>query len=72
MVVPAIIYALFNFNQPTIIGWGIPMATDIAFALGILSLVGKKAPKGIIIFLTALAIVDDFGSYYSNCYILYK
>ncbi len=62
MVVPAIIYALFNFNQPTIVGWGIPMATDIAFALGILSLVGKKAPKGIIIFLTALAIVDDLGA----------
>lgn len=62
MVVPAIIYALFNFNQPTVIGWGIPMATDIAFALGILSLVGKKAPKGIIIFLTALAIVDDLGA----------
>lgn len=62
MVVPAIIYVLFNFNQPTIIGWGIPMATDIAFALGILSLVGKKAPKGIIIFLTALAIVDDLGA----------
>ncbi|NMF07258.1 Na+/H+ antiporter NhaA [Clostridium beijerinckii] len=62
MVVPAIIYVLFNFNQPTIMGWGIPMATDIAFALGILSLVGKKAPKGIIIFLTALAIVDDLGA----------
>ena len=62
MVVPAIIYVLFNFNQTTIIGWGIPMATDIAFALGILSLVGKKAPKGIIIFLTALAIVDDLGA----------
>ncbi|WP_026889431.1 Na+/H+ antiporter NhaA [Clostridium beijerinckii] len=62
MIVPAIIYVLFNFNQPTIIGWGIPMATDIAFALGILSLVGKKAPKGIIIFLTALAIVDDLGA----------
>ncbi|MBN7576649.1 MULTISPECIES: Na+/H+ antiporter NhaA [Clostridium] len=62
MVVPAIIYVLFNYNQPTIIGWGIPMATDIAFALGILSLVGKKAPKGIIIFLTALAIVDDLGA----------
>lgn len=62
MIVPAIIYVLFNYNQPTIIGWGIPMATDIAFALGILSLVGKKAPKGIIIFLTALAIVDDLGA----------
>jgi len=62
MIVPAIIYALFNYNKPTISGWGIPMATDIAFALGILSLVGKKAPKGIIVFLTALAIVDDLGA----------
>lgn len=62
MIVPAIIYALFNYNEPTITGWGIPMATDIAFALGILSLVGRKAPKGIIIFLTALAIVDDLGA----------
>ena len=62
MIVPAIIYALFNYNKPTITGWGIPMATDIAFALGVLSLVGKKAPKGIIVFLTALAIVDDLGA----------
>lgn len=62
MVVPAIIYALFNYKEPTITGWGIPMATDIAFALGILSLVGRKAPKGIIVFLTALAIVDDLGA----------
>jgi NhaA family Na+:H+ antiporter len=62
MIVPAIIYALFNYNKSTIAGWGIPMATDIAFALGILSLVGRKAPKGIIVFLTALAIVDDLGA----------
>ncbi|BCZ46744.1 Na(+)/H(+) antiporter NhaA [Clostridium gelidum] len=62
MIVPAIIYALFNYKEPTISGWGIPMATDIAFALGILSLVGRKAPKGIIVFLTALAIVDDLGA----------
>lgn len=62
MIVPAVIYAIFNFNTPTITGWGIPMATDIAFALGILSLVGKKAPKGIVVFLTALAIVDDLGA----------
>lgn len=62
MIVPAIIYALFNYNEPTLTGWGIPMATDIAFALGILSLVGRKAPKGIIVFLTALAIVDDLGA----------
>lgn len=62
MVVPAIVYALFNLNQSTITGWGIPMATDIAFALGILSLAAKNAPKGVIVFLTALAIVDDLGA----------
>jgi len=62
MIVPAIIYAIFNYNKPTITGWGIPMATDIAFALGILSLVSKKVPKGIVVFLTALAIVDDLGA----------
>ncbi|MDR3596307.1 Na+/H+ antiporter NhaA [Clostridium sp.] len=62
MIVPAIIYALFNYNEPTITGWGIPMATDIAFALGVLSLVAKNAPKGIVVFLTALAIVDDLGA----------
>lgn len=62
IVVPAILYALFNYNQPTINGFGIPMATDIAFALGVISLVGKKAPKGIVVFLTALAIVDDLGA----------
>ncbi|MDS0527551.1 Na+/H+ antiporter NhaA [Clostridium sp. SHJSY1] len=62
MIFPAIIFSLLNFNEPTITGWGIPMATDIAFALGILSLVSKKAPKGIVVFLTALAIVDDLGA----------
>jgi NhaA family Na+:H+ antiporter len=62
MVVPALIYNLFNYNKPTSTGWGIPMATDIAFALGVLSLVAKKAPKGIVVFLTALAIVDDLGA----------
>jgi NhaA family Na+:H+ antiporter len=45
MIILAIIYALFNYKEPTITRWGIPMATDIAFALGILSLVGRKAPK---------------------------
>lgn len=62
MIVPAIIYALFNYKEATITGWGIPMATDIAFAIGMLSLVAKNAPKGIIVFLTALAIVDDLGA----------
>ncbi|NBL65839.1 Na+/H+ antiporter NhaA [Flavobacterium sp. NST-5] len=60
VVVPAAIYTVFNNNSPeTIHGWGIPMATDIAFALAILSLLGKSVPTGLKIFLAALAIVDD-------------
>ena len=63
MIVPAILYALFNYSNPdSISGWGIPMATDIAFALGVLSLLGKRAPLGLKVFLTALAIVDDLGA----------
>jgi NhaA family Na+:H+ antiporter len=60
VIVPAVIYALFNGNSPESAGgWGIPMATDIAFALGILSLLGNKVPSGLKVFLAALAIVDD-------------
>ena len=63
MVVPALIYVLFNYDNPQHIhGWGIPMATDIAFALGLMSLLGKRVNPKLKIFLTALAISDDLGS----------
>ena len=59
MIVPAAIYAYFNFGTEAIRGWGVPVATDIAFALGILALFGKRVPLGLKVFLAALAIVDD-------------
>jgi Na+/H+ antiporter NhaA len=63
MIVPACIYTIFNHADPnTYHGWGIPMATDIAFAIGIISLLGKRVPIGLKVFLTALAIVDDLGA----------
>lgn len=62
MIVPALIYAAFNAASPTASGWGIPIATDIAFAVGILVLLAWRVPKNLIIFLTALAIADDLGA----------
>lgn len=62
MVLPALLFLSFNFNGDGVQGWGIPMATDIAFALGVLALLGKRIPAQVRIFLLTLATVDDIGA----------
>jgi len=62
MVVPVLVYLSINMNGSAVNGWGVPMATDIAFALGTLALLGKRAPRTLLTFLIAVAIVDDLGA----------
>jgi len=62
MIVPGLIYALLNVGSPNISGWGVPVATDIAFALGAVAVFGRRLPVGLRIFLAAFAIADDLGA----------
>ncbi|USN99803.1 MAG: Na+/H+ antiporter NhaA [Phycisphaeraceae bacterium] len=62
MIAPALIFTAFNFGRESLRGWGVPMATDIAFAVGILTLLGSRVPNSIRVFLTSLAIADDLGA----------
>ena len=62
MVAPALLYLAFNWGRPSSVGWGVPMATDIAFALGVLALLGKRVAPTMRILLLALAVIDDVGA----------
>ena len=62
MVVPAVLYLLVDPHSPERAGWGIPMATDIAFALGVVAVLGRRVPAQLKVFLLTLAVVDDIGA----------
>ena len=62
MAAPALIYLVFNRSSDAVVGWGVPMATDIAFALGVLALLGRRLPSELRVFLLGLAVVDDLGA----------
>ncbi|MEM9374545.1 MAG: Na+/H+ antiporter NhaA, partial [Planctomycetota bacterium] len=62
MLVPALLYVALNRSSPEIDGWGVPMATDIAFAVGVMAMLGNKIPNSLKVFLLSLAIVDDLGA----------
>jgi NhaA family Na+:H+ antiporter len=62
MLIPACIFFALNRGRPTVVGWGIPMATDIAFAVGVLTVLGKRVPPALRILLLALAVIDDVGA----------
>lgn len=62
MLVPAAIYTAFNYGRPTSVGWGVPMATDIAFAVGVLALLGDRVAPALRILLLSLAVIDDLGA----------
>ncbi len=62
MVVPALIFLMIQWGKPTVVGWGVPMATDIAFVVGFLALLGPRVPPGLKIMLLSLAVADDLGA----------
>ena len=72
MFVPAGLYLLFNYGTSGEAGWGIPMATDIAFALGVLALLGDRIPLGLKVFLVGFTIVDDLASRLDYCVVLLR